>query len=164
LSGEGYGVLAFDLRGHGESGGSIPAEGQYSSFLQDVTAARRFVASRGDVIPSRIALIGASLGGTLALLDAAAHPGVTAIALLSPSIDYRGLRIDAAMRRYAGPLLLIAGDDDPYAMRSSKEIAKGGGSRRETLVLPHAGHGTAMLARNPDLIRALVDWLKRAAI
>jgi alpha-beta hydrolase superfamily lysophospholipase len=164
LSGEGYGVLAFDLRGHGESGGSIPGDGQYGVLLQDVTAARRFVASRGDAVPSRVALIGASLGGTLALLDAAAHPGAAAVALLSPSIDYRGLRIDAAMRKYAGPLFLVAGDDDPYAMRSSREIVKAAAARRETLVLPHAGHGTAMLSRNPDVIRALVDWLRKTLI
>jgi pimeloyl-ACP methyl ester carboxylesterase len=164
LSGEGYGVLAFDLRGHGESSGSIPGEGQYAVFLQDVTAARRFVAARGDVVPSRLALIGASLGGTLALLDAAAHPGVAAIALLSPSIDYRGLRIDAAMRKYTGPMFLMAGDDDPYAMRSSREIVKAAPPRRETLALPHAGHGTAMLSGNPDAIRALVDWLRKTLI
>jgi alpha-beta hydrolase superfamily lysophospholipase len=164
LSGEGYGVLAFDLRGHGESGGAIPADGQYTVFLQDVAAARHFVSARTDVVPSRLALIGASIGGNLALLDAAARPGVTAIALLSPSIDYRGLRLDAAIRKFPGLLLLVAGDDDPYAMRSSHEIVKAGGGRRETLVLPHAGHGTTMLSRNPDLIRVLVDWVKRALI
>ena len=164
LSGEGFGVLAFDLRGHGESGGAIPTEGQYSVFLQDLMAARRFVAARGDVIPSRIAVIGASIGANLAVLDAVAHPGVSALALLSPSVDYRGLRIDAAVRKYPGPMLLVAGDDDPYATRSTREIVKAGGGRRETLVLTSAGHGTSMLARNPDLVRTLVDWLKRALI
>jgi len=164
LSGEGFGVLAFDLRGHGESGGSVPSDGQYTAFLQDVTAARRFVSARSDVVPSRIALIGASVGGNLAVLDAAARPGVTAIALLSPSIDYRGLRIDAAVRKYSGPLLLVAADDDPYATRSTREIVKAGGGRRETLLLSRAGHGTTMLARSPDLVRALVDWVRKTLV
>src|SRR5262245_61932227 len=41
LAAEGIGALAFDLRGHGESTGSIPAEGQLTAFQQDVAAARR---------------------------------------------------------------------------------------------------------------------------
>ncbi|HEX5473562.1 MAG TPA: alpha/beta fold hydrolase [Vicinamibacterales bacterium] len=164
LAGAGIGVLAFDLRGHGESGGARPEDGHYEGFLPDVAAARRFVASRADVVASRVALCGASMGANLIVLDATAHPGPAGLILLSPSMDYRGLRIAAAVRKYPGPMLMVAGEDDPYASRSMREIVKAGGGVRETLLLPGAGHGTAMLARRPELIPALVDWLRKTLI
>ena len=164
LAAQGIGALAFDLRGHGESQGTRPAEEGYAAFVQDVAAARRYVATRGDVLPARIALAGASIGANLAMLQAAQAPGIAGLVLLSPSTDYRGLRIEAAFRKYPGRMLMVVSDDDPYAQRSVRELIKaagGAGALRETMTVSHAGHGTTMLARDPDLARALVDWLKR---
>ena len=167
LASEGIGALALDLRGHGESSGTLP-EGEaadYSVLVRDVTAARKYLASRSDVVPSRIGIAGASIGANLAVLEASADPAVASVALLSPSTDYRGLRIDAAMKKYgARPALLIASDDDSYACRSIKELQKAGGGPREALILNHAGHGTVMLGHDPDLVRTLVDWFHRTLL
>jgi dienelactone hydrolase len=167
LAAEGIGALALDLRGHGESSGSIP-EGEtadYSVLVRDVAAARHYLSSRGDVQPSKVGIAGASIGANLAVLEAAADPSIASLALLSPSGDYRGLRIDAAMKKYATrPALLVASDDDPYASRSVKELQKAGTGTREALILNHAGHGTVMLGRDPDLARALVDWFRRTLL
>jgi dipeptidyl aminopeptidase/acylaminoacyl peptidase len=161
MAGEGLAVLAFDLRGHGESQGN-PQDLQ--SMVQDVRAARRFIASRPDALPSRIGIAGASLGATLAALAAADDPAVASVALLSPSSDYRGLRIEPALRKYGSrPLLLVASDDDGYALRSVRDLQKGGGGR-ETVVLAHAGHGTAMLASDEDLGRRLLEWFRRTLL
>ena len=129
LAAEGIGALAIDLRGHGESTGTLP-EGEapdYSVLVRDVTAARRYLSSRGDVQPSRVGIAGASIGANLAVLEAAADPA-SPVSRCSPRrLDYRGLRIDAAMKKYgARPALLIASDDDPYAMRSVQGSAEGG--------------------------------------
>lgn len=164
LAAEGIGALAFDLRGHGESQGPRPAEDGYAAFVRDVAAARHYVGTRADVLPSRIALAGASIGASLAVLQAAQAPGIAGLVLLSPSTDFRGLRIEAAFRKYPGRMLLVASDDDAYAGRSVRELIKGAGGAgalRETMTVSHAGHGTAMLTRDPDLARALVDWLRR---
>ena len=164
LASQGIGALALDLRGHGESSGTLP-EGEgadYSVLVRDVTAARRYLATRGDVVPARIGIAGASIGANLAVLAAAGDSAVASVALLSPSTDYRGLRIDAAMKKYgARPALLIASDDDAYASRSVKDLQKAGGGTREALFLNHAGHGTVMLGRDADLARTLVDWFRR---
>jgi alpha-beta hydrolase superfamily lysophospholipase len=162
LSNEGIGALAFDLRGHGESTGS-PQD--FAGMVQDIRAARRFLATRGDAIPSRAGIAGASIGANLALLAAADDSGVMSLALLSPSLDYRGLRIEPAMKKYASrPLLLVASDDDSYAMRSARELQKVTGGIRDLRILSRAGHGTTMLARDQDLIRALVDWFRRTLL
>jgi dienelactone hydrolase len=169
LAAEGIGALAIDLRGHGDSGGDVPGGDapDYSTLVRDVTAARRYLASRGDVQPSHIGIAGASLGANLAALEAAGDPTVTSLALLSPSMDYRGLHIDAAMRKYGGrPALLVSSDDDPYATRTVHELKKEKGIAgiREAVVLSRAGHGTVMLARDQDLARTLVDWFRRTLL
>ena len=167
LASEGIGALAFDLRGHGEStAGPPPAAGQseYAAMVQDVRAARRYLAQRSDVQQSRVGVLGASLGANLAALAAAADETIASLALLSPSMDYRGLRIDAAARKVKRPMLLVAADDDPYATRSARELQKEGAGPREILILNQAGHGTVMLSRDPGLAGALVDWFRRTLL
>ena len=164
LAGAGIGALAIDLRGHGESaqpaGGADPPD--YSTLVQDVEAARRYLAGRADVHPSRIGLAGASMGANLVALAAAADAGVASVALLSPSLDYRGLRIEAAARKYGSrPMLLVVSDDDAYARRSAGDLQKAGGGVRELLTLTGAGHGTNMLGRAPELGPALAAWFQR---
>ena len=164
LAGAGIGALAIDLRGHGESaqpaGGTDPPD--YSTLVQDVEAARRYLAGRADVHPSHIGLAGASMGANLVALAAAADTGVASVALLSPSLDYRGLRIEAAVRKYGSrPMLLVVSDDDAYARRSAGDLQKAGGGIRELLTLTGAGHGTNMLGRAPELGPALAAWFQR---
>src|SRR5688572_21676747 len=101
LASEGIGALAFDLRGHGESsGGPAPAAGQseYAGMVQDIRAARRYLAQRSEVQQSRVGIIGASIGANLAALEASGDTTIASLALLSPSTDYRGLRITEAAR------------------------------------------------------------------
>lgn len=161
LAEAGIGALAFDLRGHGESGGSAAS---LSAMVADLKAARRFVASRFDVVQGRVGLLGASVGANLAVLEAADDPGVTSLALLSPSLDYRGLRIEPAMRKYGKrPALLVASDDDPYAQRSVRDLQKGA-SGREVMRLTAAGHGTMMLFSDVGLAASLVDWFRRTLL
>jgi alpha-beta hydrolase superfamily lysophospholipase len=162
LASAGIGALAIDLRGHGESGHPVAGDTpDYSVMLQDLAAARRFLTSRGDVIPSRIGLLGASIGANLVVLQGAADPVIASLALLSPSLDYRGLRIEAAARKYGNrPMLLVSSDDDGYARRSVADLQKTG-SPREVMQLSAAGHGTNMLRRAPELEYSLVDWFRR---
>ena len=162
LASQGIGALAFDLRGHGESPGVVGQD--LTPLVADVRAARRFLTSRGDVA-GRVGIAGASLGANLAVLEASDDPTVAAVALLSPSLDYRGLRIEAAARKYGSrPMLLISSDDDGYAARTARDLQKGAGPARESMLLSHAGHGTTMLVQAPDLMRSLVDWFRRTLL
>jgi pimeloyl-ACP methyl ester carboxylesterase len=162
LAAEGIGGLAIDLRGHGDSPGN-PQD--YTGMVQDVRAARRFLSSRPEVLPSRIGIAGASIGASLAVLASADDSAVVSLALLSPSLEYRGLRLEQGIKKYgARPALLVAGDDDGYAVRTVRDVAKAGGGVREVLLLPHAGHGTAMLAGDTDLGRRLLEWFRRTLL
>jgi pimeloyl-ACP methyl ester carboxylesterase len=159
----GFVALAVDLRGHGQSGAPANPAGDLAPMGRDVQAAVAFLRSRNNVVTGRIGIAGASLGANLAVLVAAADPSVRSLALLSAVSDYRGLRIEAALRKVERPVLLVAGSDDSYALRSAASLGATG-ARREIVTLPAAGHGTTMLARQPDLAGRLVDWFRRTLL
>ena len=169
LADSGIHALAIDFRGHGASGaGPVGEDGQadLSRLVNDVRAARTYLSGRPDAVRgSAIGLLGASIGANVAILYAAGDPSIRSLALLSPGLDYRSLRTEGALRKYGPrPALLVAGADDPYALRSVRELAKAGEGTREVRTLGPAGHGTVMLSRDPDLERALVDWFQRTLL
>lgn len=155
-------VLAIDLRGHGRSGGSA---GALADLEIDVRSALAWLEARPNVRPAAIAVVGASLGANLAALAAAGVPSVRAVALLSPSLDYRGVRLDAAVMKKIGdrPVWLAASTEDPYALRTLRELVDGSGAREQRLSSA-AAHGTQLLSADRDLAGALVDWLRRTLI
>ena len=125
-------------------------------------AAVAYLSSRPDVRPGAIGIAGASLGASLGAMAAAGDPSVRSLALISPSLDYRGLRIEAPMKQFGGrPALLIASNHDPYAARSVRELTKDAAGRRETRFSDITAHGTALLARDGDTVRALIEWFQR---
>ena len=156
-------ALAIDLRGHGGSSGSA---GDLKAMIQDVRAAAQWLATRPSVRPDAIGVVGASLGASLALLAAVDLPQVRVIGLLSPSLDYRGLRTDAALVKRLGSraLWLAASSEDPLALRTLRDMAADTSGPREQVVSSAAAHGTVLLERDGDVGRALVDWLRRSLI
>ncbi len=155
LADAGFAVLAIDFRNTDD----------LASLLMDVRAAKAFLRERADVVSTRIGLAGASMGANLAVLDAADDPGVLSVALLSPGIDYRGLRTEPAMRKYAArPALLVGSMKDPYARRSIRHLTTIGTGTREVRLTDSVAHGTTLLSRDPELIGALVDWFKRTLL
>ena len=167
LADAGFVALAIDLRGHGASG-ALP-EGtsleDLTRMVADVKAARAFLSTRREVVPNRIGIAGASIGANLAILYAAGDPTVRSLALLSPGIDYRGLRPEAAMKKYGDrPALLVASQEDNYSANSARQLSQSGPGVRDLRILNGAGHGTAMLARQSDLGASLLDWFRRTLL
>ena len=162
LQSEGMTALAIDLRGHGGSTGSGAPS---AAMANDVKAAVAWLASRADVRPGAIAVVGASLGATAALMAAADLPEVKAVVLISPAADYRGVRLDAAGRKFARrPLLLLVSQDDPYALRTVHDLTPPEAPPARAAVSTVTGHGTQLLDRDPDMLGALVDWVRRTLL
>lgn len=151
-------ALAIDLPGLG-----FPGDAQaLAAWHADVIAAVAYLAGRVDVRAGSIGAAGASLGANLAALAGAADQRVRSLALVSPSLDYRGVRIESAMRQYGGrPALLVASTHDPYAARSSRELAAKAPGVRELRWSETTAHGTPLLSRDPELAGALVEWFRR---
>jgi dienelactone hydrolase len=151
-------ALAIDL-----PGSSVPVDpNEIARWTNDVRAAVAYLSAQsGQVRPGAIGILGASLGGSLAALAAAAEPGVRSIALVSPSLDYRGIRIETAMRTFgARPALLVGSVRDPYSARSMRALAEDAPGRRELRWSDVPAHGTLLLSRDGDLVRAIVEWFQ----
>ena len=71
----GYDVLAMDLRGHGESGGSVVSPGLLEA--RDILGALRYIRSRGDSEP--VAVLGVSYGAVASLIAAAESTEIAAV-------------------------------------------------------------------------------------
>lgn len=74
LLANGYSVLTFDLRGHGESEGDRYSLGQYEP--RDIVAAIDFAAQKGKVDRKRVAVIGESLGAGSAIMTVGLDPAI----------------------------------------------------------------------------------------
>jgi dienelactone hydrolase len=166
LADAGIAALAIDLRGHGGSGSDPrggPAADDLSGDLADVQAARTFLSNRPELGVTSVGIAGADIGANLAVIAAAADTSIRSLALLSAGLEYRNLRIEAAFRKYGDrPALLVASQEDSYATRSIRRIEKAAAAgTREVRLVSNAGHGTVMLARQPDLVALLVEWFQR---
>ena len=65
---EGYTVLLFDLRAHGDSGGERMGAGQHE--IDDLLGALDYLQQERDIPPERVGVVGFSFGGAITLLTA----------------------------------------------------------------------------------------------
>ena len=109
---------------------------------------------------------GTSLAANLALLAVVDLPVVRTLALLSPSLDYRGLGADAALLKRIGarPIWMAAGTTDPLSLRTLKELSAEASGPREQRIVEGPAHGTQLLAASSDISSALLDWLRRTLL
>jgi fermentation-respiration switch protein FrsA (DUF1100 family) len=82
LARNGYGVLAFDWRAHGESDGDLCTFGYYE--VLDVEGALAWLQAQPDVDPERIGILGESMGAVTAIRAAARMPDIKAVVADSP--------------------------------------------------------------------------------
>nr|MBC7243810.1 alpha/beta hydrolase [Chloroflexota bacterium] len=74
LQGEGFAVLAYDCRGHGQSEGALDGQA-----WQDVGTILSYLQSRLEVDSGRIALVGSSMGAHNGLRAAAEYPSLRTV-------------------------------------------------------------------------------------
>jgi pimeloyl-ACP methyl ester carboxylesterase len=81
IANAGFAVLRYDKRGIGQSGGRTESA-SLADFAEDVRAAVKMLSDRKDIDPKRIAVIGHSQGGAIALLAASKDKRIAAVGLL----------------------------------------------------------------------------------
>jgi pimeloyl-ACP methyl ester carboxylesterase len=82
LADAGYIVVRYDKRGIGQSGGRAEAA-SLVDYADDARAAVKLLADRKDVDPKRIAIIGHSEGGLVALMAAAKDKRIASVGLIA---------------------------------------------------------------------------------
>ncbi len=142
LQASGVAVLTFDFRGYGASEG----EKEAVEIEHDVRAALAFARERGY---HEIVLVGASMGGTAAIVVAADQPAggeLAGVIALSAPAEFGGLDAQEVVGDVAVPLSLIASRGDTSARNSLETLAEGGSLPSDrTLVVEGKAHGTDML-------------------
>jgi dienelactone hydrolase len=183
LQRSGIAALTLDLRGHGESTRALTASGpmaldvsrfraqDFRAMLLDVEAAVGWLQQQPEINRRRIALLGASLGANVALLYTSVNEDVAALALLSPGINYRGLRTDEAIKRIGPmPLRIAVSRHDAFAFESSNVLirqrkeAGSGLQERELWIATGNLHGTDMLTGVRSLPVMLLDWFSEVLL
>ena len=160
----GYRVLTFDLRGNcpgGDAGCSKGAKAPQNAW-QDVLSAQTYLLQQGV---SRIALVGAGLGGTASLVVAARQPpGLEAVITLSADESMDGLVAGPdVMQTVSAAKLFVAGDDDTLGAQSAQAFYDSSVPPKDVELVTTADQGTDMLTGNQsertrDLI---IGWLTR---
>ncbi len=146
----GHNVLAFDLPGHGRSGGAaLPAVDAIADWLPRTLDAAGVAAA---------ALVGHSLGSLAALACAARHPQrVTKIALLGPAVPMpvSDALLAAAQADDRCPALVVMGARDLMAPPKGAQALVSALADKRVTTLPGTGH--ALMAEQPD---AVLDALR----
>lgn len=191
LARHGYGVLALDNPGNGESDGH--SNGLGDNAQPAIAAGLDYLEARPDVNPRRIAGFGLSLGGEV-LLDAAAHDrrlaAVVSDGATRPAdgdkarpkgalegtlgwLTIHSVRAVSGMKTSPSllpmmpriaprPVLLVAGGGFPDEIPASRLYREAGGATVQLWELPDTGH-TAGLRKHPAAYeRRTVGFLDRA--
>ncbi len=105
LNRRGFGVLQFDFRGHGASGGKRVSSGWHERM--DALGAYDYLLSVG-VERGEVGMLGVSMGAAAAALAAAEEPGVYALALDSTYARAKDLLLGETALRTRLPAWLVA--------------------------------------------------------
>lgn len=164
LADRGYRVLTFDFRGYcpGGDAGCSEGEKQIPGIWQDVLGAMETLRAGGV---SRIALIGASMGGTASLV-AASEEGedVEAIVTLSAPVSFEGLEASPdVVSQLTAAKLFIAGHADATAAAAVQSFYDEAVQPKRPLILTTEDHGTDILSGNQAGIASteILNWLDR---
>jgi pimeloyl-ACP methyl ester carboxylesterase len=157
LADEGYTALSFDFRGYGDSGGDrVIAE-----IWRDALAAVRFMRGRGF---ERIVLVGASMGGTAALI-VAAREDLEAVVTLSAASSFMGLSIPPeAVELIDEPKLFVASLGDGPAAVTAQQFYALAPSPKRVEVVNGSDHGIELVEgeRAQAVRRLVLEFLSEA--
>ena len=120
LANAGYLVVRYDKRGIGQSGGRAEAA-TLTDYADDVRAAVKLLADRKDVDPKRIAVIGHSEGGLVALMAAAKDKKIAAVGLIAtPGTTYADVAL--AQQKRALDRLTLTPEERQAKIDEQKKI------------------------------------------
>lgn len=164
----GFGYLALDLRGHGQS----TAEGEYKTFaregadnpfnqmVQDAQAAVDFLKAK-KIAPENTILLGAGLGANVAAKTAEKNPDVLGLGLISPSANIRDVLPVPALRAYKGAVMLAASAGDRKGfleasiLRNVSFLTSGEGNVTFLTAYDYAGHELL----DKYITQSVVQWV-----
>lgn len=147
-------ALTFNFRGYGQSAGFKDPSGAVLDLEGAIEKARQLGAKR-------IILVGASMGGTAALI-VASRMDVAAVVSVSAPESFRGLDATADVKGLRAPALFVAAEGDPAGAAEAARRLAGAAPEPKRLEIEQgsAAHGTDLLSTErvaAEIERFLVD-------
>jgi dienelactone hydrolase/uncharacterized protein YneF (UPF0154 family) len=167
LKESGYSALAIDLRGHGESINSTKGLLDYRKFsdeehqasIYDIKSASKFLESKGFPISNQF-LIGASIGANLSLQFLSLNNEIKCAVLLSPGLNYRGIKLENYLKRDLGDKLMVVVTKEDFQSYPSSNKIKELAPSSTILEYPGNAHGTDIFDQFPELYDKIIFFLK----
>jgi predicted alpha/beta-fold hydrolase len=165
---KGYAVLTIDFRGHGQSLQTKTkpfheadfSDADYALMKLDVAAAVEWLRKRPEIESDKIALVGASIGANVALIQAAEDSLLMGVVLLSPGEVYRGISVRPALAVVkAVPICMIAAEDDNYSAITVMNLSQMDTMKTKMKLYQEGGHGTYLLESHPEVMDYIVEYL-----
>ncbi len=155
----GYNVLTIDLRGYGDTGGTV----DWGKAIQDIPSVLDRVRTFPGVDAGRISVVGAGMGANVALAACATYSGCSNLALISPTLNTQGLQTGDAMTQYGRrPVLIVASKSDKPSNADSGTLDKLAQGDHKLQLYDGPGYGTVLLSTHTDLSGLIIQWLKAA--
>jgi hypothetical protein len=120
LADAGFIVLRYDKRGFGQSGGRLDSA-SLTDFADDLRAAVQYLADRKDVDPKRIAVVGHSEGGAVALMAAEKDKRIAAVGLVATN-GFTGAEIVLAQQQRALARSKLSDEEKQQRVELQKKI------------------------------------------
>lgn len=160
----GFKAVAVDYRGHGGSELNWQSfrSKDFANMVYDSKAAKDFLKAHKT---KAIGIIGASIGANVALNHLAMDSEIKTAILLSPGIDYRGVKIDYSIPEIKAPIFIFTSRGDQYSFISTQHIQKLCASPNICVdVLEGEMHGMEMLSERKTrnhVLNKIEAWLKQ---
>jgi predicted alpha/beta-hydrolase family hydrolase len=164
LGEQGYRVITFDFRGYCPGGDAGCSEGEKNipAIWQDVEGAVEALRSEGT---TRLALVGASMGGTASLIVASRMgKDIDAVITLSAPPSFQGLGVRPEdLAEVTAAKLFIAGNEDTAAAQAVDAFYGQTLQPKRPVILTTGDHGTDILTGNQAglVSTEMINWLER---
>ena len=165
---EGYALLAYDIRQHGES--SVDKDDMFDLFNNparsplDLRAAITFIESHSMLDKDRIGIIGASVGANLAVMASALpqYP-IKSIVAMSGKTEAAQNLAGVKTPLQSHHLFVIASENEQSGLRKAwaQSFYQSAREPKKIVIADGGEHGSFILKSNPELNKEIIQWLKK---
>ena len=168
----GYESIAIDLRGHGESdkgpNGFLKfSDSEHQKSILDLEAAVDYLIEKRQATRDKIIFIGASIGANLSLQYISEHPEFKTVVLLSPGLNYRGIKTEPLVKnlKTGQKVFFVSSRDDPNSKNNAEENQRlydlvPTGVEKKIKIYERGGHGTDILKNQLELTSVIIEFIK----
>ncbi len=202
---QGFAVVALDFRGQGASRRTIANKkfksrefnddewnklpGDVEQIIDDLQYVKGLDCKRIYIVGAALGantavVVGSTIGSSTTATIGQPELAVKGLVLLSPGLNIKGMRPDEAMMSFARPVYILVGEDDGYALDSSRRLAEMSRGHATLEVLPgyssqevdkiaehdkvhhpskdqrKKSHGSNLLTLHPELADKIAVWMK----